>query len=577
MITKYENGTIGVKGASYELLVRGHKIDVNISGNTFATLDIRTAINQTNDDLTTAIDAEPEIPTLVSVEGKQGKAEFVWTNKSALWEKEYRLVCSFIRFKFYVKIKGKGRVDSVNYFSGDMTAPDFGSDYEFSEGFYPNVPFSDREDYTFRASTSCHRLVKTTGFMVPPMFVYSFRCEGLVDRLALGLVAERGEHNFHNLMYNLTRQHNLRSGFYLTTDQDGHTHVDGEWTAPYIIGYSATDDFNACQKYSDYYFASGIAKPANYGKKPRFWHGPIVCGWIQQGTYAMKEGLRNYAPLCQQWVYEELFDICGKNDLHPTAMIIDDKWSTEYATYEMDPARFPDFRGLVEKNRAAGIHTMLWYIMWEAEGWPEKDMIITDAHEHNVLDPSHPKIKENIVNAITRIFSSEEGCYDCDGIKMDFAFMNPMGKDFKTYSGKYGVELIYDYMELIYTTAHKIKPHALINNSACHPYFTHLCDQARLHDYVPANRRNLEDLGMRGKIFSIAMPGVLQDTDNSAFVTRRDTMRWQLNQQTVGVPDLYAVSPTPCLDFNSDDLRAIAEVWNEYSAKIDGLYGDSAE
>ena len=130
-------------------------------------------------------------------------------------------------------------------------------------------------------------------------------------------------------------------------------------------------------------------------------------------------------------------------------------------------------------------------------------------------------------------------------------------------------------MELIYTTAKKIKPYALINNSACHPYFTHLCDMARLHDYYALNRRNLEDRSGRGKLFAIAMPGVLQDTDNSAFVTRRDTMRWQLNQQTVGVPDLYAIDPTPSLDFNSDDLGAIAEMWNEYSRKIDAMYDET--
>ncbi len=133
---------------------------------------------------------------------------------------------------------------------------------------------------------------------------------------------------------------------------------------------------------------------------------------------------------------------------------------------------------------------------------------------------------------------------------------------------------MYEYMERIYTKAKAIKPHALINNSACHPYFAHLCDQARLHDYVPRNRRNLEDLSGRSRIFSIAMPGVLQDTDNSAFVTRRDSMRWQLNQQTVGVPDLYAIDPTPAFDMNADDLGAIAEVWNEYSAKIDAMYAD---
>ena len=58
MITKHENGTISVKGASYDLLIRGHIIDVIISGVAFASLDIRTSVNQTNDDLSVTTDVE---------------------------------------------------------------------------------------------------------------------------------------------------------------------------------------------------------------------------------------------------------------------------------------------------------------------------------------------------------------------------------------------------------------------------------------------------------------------------------------------------------------------------------------
>ena len=574
MITNHENGNIGIKGASYDLLIRGHIIDVIICGTAFASLDIRTAIDQTNDDLSVTKDAEADIPTIDSVDSKQGEVTIVWKNKSSLWEKEYKLVCSYIRFKFFVKVKGKGRVDSVNYFSGNMAARGFGSDYEFSYGFTPHKAFNESEpEYSFNAGKPCHRLIRTNGLMVPPMLVYSFRCEGIGDRLALGLVAERGEHNFHNFVYNLSELYDIKTGFYLTTDQDGHTYVDGEWTAPYIIGYSATDDFNACQKYSDYYFTSGIAKPVKQTKRPRFWYGPFICGWLHQGAYATKERSFNSAGFCHKWLYDEMLDICEKNDLHPKAMIIDDKWMKNYSTYEIDSERFPNFREYVDECHAKGISPMLWFMMWSAQGWQDEEMIITDSYDDKALDPSHPKVIENIKASIKRMLSSDEGCYDCDGLKMDYAFVNPVGKNFKTYSGKYGIELMYDYMELVYNTAHEVKSYALINNSACHPYFAHICDQARLHDYFPTCRRNLEDLSMRAKLFAIAIPGVLMDTDNSAFVTRRDTMRWQLNQQTVGVPDLYALCST-MFDFNSDDLGAIAQVWNEYSAKIDAMLGE---
>ncbi|MBE6598632.1 MAG: hypothetical protein E7638_04235 [Ruminococcaceae bacterium] len=571
MITRNPDGTIAVKGASYDLLVRGHIVDVIICGTAFASLDVRTAVNKTSDDLTPITDEESTIPTLASVEEKPGEAVFTWTGKSSLWEKEYKMVCTYTRFRYYVTVKGQGRVDSVNYFAGNMTEPGFGSGYEFSEGFYPCKPYPKEDDYYFRASVRCYR---QSVFMVPPMFCYAFRCEGVGDRLALGLVAERGEHNFHSFDYNLSRLHNLKSGFYLTTDQDGHTVVDGEWTAPCIIGYSATDEFNAMQKYSDYYFSAGIAKPVKKQIVPRFWHGPIVCGWIEQGSYAFKSNPRRYyRDFCTEEVYNNILAKLKENDLRPAAMIIDDKWMTEYATDVIDTEKWPDFRGFVDARHVEGIHTMLWFMMWDSEGWDESICVTADNGDVK-LDPSHPRFVAHLDAVLERIFSDAEGCYDIDGLKLDYGFTNPKGRGVNTYSGKYGVELMYDMMAQIYRRAKEVKPHAVINNSACHPYFAHICDQARLHDYEPQDRFNLEDLSMRGKMFAIAMPGILQDTDNSAFVSRRDTMRWQLNQQIVGIPDLYAVSPNGHMDINSDDLRAIAEVWNEYSAKIDAMYNE---
>ena len=567
MITRNLDGTFGVKGASYDLLIRRNIVDVIICGTAFASLDIRTAVNATNEDYTVTIDAEETIPILISVEEKQGKTVFTWTGKSSLWEKEYKLVCTYTRFRYYVKVKGQGHVDSVNYFSGNMAKPGFGSGYEFSEGFNPCKPYNAWEEYYFRASVRCYR---PSIYMCPPMFCYAFRCAGIGDRLALGLVAQRGEHNFHSFNYNLSGWHNNCSGFYLTTDQDGHTIVDGEWTAPYIIGYSATDEFNAMQKYSDYYYASGIAKPRKAETIPRFWYGPLACGWIEQGGDPAG---------CREEVYERMIAQLKKNDLHPSAVIIDDKWMTHYATDIADPSKWPNLRAYVDRHHAEGINTMLWFMLWSKDGWDEKLCVLGNENalefdpSHLMCDPSHPEFVKNLDCALERMLSDAEGCYDCDGLKIDYAFANPKGKKVKTYSGKYGVELMYDMMEQIYRKAKEVKPTALINHSACHPYFGHICDQARLHDYIPTDRYNLEDLSMRGCMFSIAMPGVLLDTDNSAFVSRRDTMRWQLNQQIVGVPDLYAVSPNAVLDFNEDDLGAIAEMWREYSAMVDAKYG----
>ena len=128
-------------------------------------------------------------------------------------------------------------------------------------------------------------------------------------------------------------------------------------------------------------------------------------------------------------------------------------------------------------------------------------------------------------------------------------------------------------MKFIYETAKEVKPDALINCSPCHPYFAHICDHARLHDYDYRRRDNTEDLTTRAKLFAIANPGTLIDTDNAGYSSHRDTMRWLLCQPKIGVPDIYSIRGVRGDFITDDDLEAIAETWREYSARVDKLYG----
>ena len=128
----------------------------------------------------------------------------------------------------------------------------------------------------------------------------------------------------------------------------------------------------------------------------------------------------------------------------------------------------------------------------------------------------------------------------------------------------------------IYSAAKAVKPEALVNCSPCHPYFAHICDQARLHDYEPKNRNNRADLSMRARLFSTAMPGVMLDTDNAAFHSHRDTMEWMLSQPQIGVPDLYAARSFRSCTLDDEDFAAIAQVWDAYNARIDAMYEDDS-
>ena len=556
------------KAAKYSLEVRDHRVSVIIDGCAFAELDMSSAVNSLDANFEPVADHDSFPPVFESVKEDGHITTFTWKTKSNLWEeKTYKLVCDPMRFTYSVAVKGKGKVDGVQYFIGTSKDGYRRSGYEFQDGFTPCLSLYNNEDFYFKASVGCHRW---SVLMVPPMFCYAFRAEGISRRLGLGLVAEKGEHNFQSFDYK------VHGGFWLETDQHGHTEVDGEWEAPRIIGYGAEDEFDVCKKYSKYYFSSGIAQMRDNAVPPKFWHGPMACGWIEQGARGdLGNGMLG---ACEQ-LYREYLDRLHNAGLYPRCLIIDDKWQTKYATDYVDTNKWPDLRKFVDEQHEKGVHTMLWFKVFDPEGleagYVDADMAggPLDPPKRKI-DPSDPAFLEVLENALHRIFSSDEGCYDCDGIKIDYAFMNPVGRKFKTYSGKYGVELLYDYMDFIRKTAKKYKPHAIINASACHPYFAHLVDQARLHDYDGNNRFCREDLMFRAKMYNIALPGALVDTDNGGYNTSRDTMRCMLEQDEYGVPDIYCISPIGRFAFSDDDLAALSQVWKEYTDRVDALYGE---
>jgi len=555
---------IHIRKWTYELEIDAAEIRVVLDGCTVAALDVRTAVPQTAADGRRMEDNEPELPIFT----QKDENTFVWTGKSSLWTKKtYMLTCTPLRFLYDVTVEGRGSVDGVEYFSGNGR----GSRYEFQEGMNPCVSWYKEEDYRFKASQPCHRW---SVLMVPPMFCYSFRTEGLSRELAFGLAAKPGEHNFHAFDYHPVSGEGYRSGFYLSTDQDGHTKVDGSWTAPHILGYGAENAEEAFRGYADYYYSSGLAQTKKAETPPRFWYGPMACGWIEQYARHYETGIRPQ-DMATQELYEEYVRRLHAAGLDPKVLIIDDKWQSHYATDTADPEKWPDMRGFVEKRRKEGIHTLLWFRLFDEDGFDVPEALLPNGNYGKAPDPSHPAFLKVLDEALERILSDAEGCYDCDGIKIDYAYRIPRGREVNTFSGKYGVELLYDLMEHIYTTAKRIKPEVIINCSPCHPYFAHLCDQARLHDYDGVNRNCAEDLEMRAKMYRIAMPNTLIDCDNAGFHTRRDTMRWMLRQPHTGVPDLYCLSPLPDFAFETQDLEAMAAVWQEYTARVDAMYSDS--
>lgn len=562
------DGAWFVRTAAMDLSIRGSRVEVRVGGAVFAELDMASRAPVWDAESGSVLPDEGYGISAPTVTSEGDCVTFTWTESSSLWEKkEYILRCTPLRAVYSIRLHGHGAVEEVQYFSGSGQGEDDGSSYQFSHGFFPGNEWHGHEPYTFSAGNPFHR---QNVLMVPPMFCYSFFCEDAAGALAMALAARPGEHNFLNFDYR-TEMRGWRGVFHLATDQHGHTHVDGVWETPEILLYGARDEKDACRAYVSYYFSTGYARRRMNRATPRFWHGPILCGWIEQMALAHEDPNREPPDFADEATYRTLVQQVLANDLHPRLLIVDDKWQKNYATDEVDTDKWHDLRAFVEEMKAKhGIHTMLWFKMWDAEGLSPAAVLPTGAvwPPTGIYDPSHPEFLHALDEALYRILSSDDGCLNCDGMKLDYAMDTPDYHGADAVCGKYGVELLYFLMEHIYTTAKKIKPEAIINASPCHPYFSALCDQSRLHDYNQANRNNYEDMRIRAELYSIANPDALIDTDNAGFSTRRDTLRYLLNQPKLGIPDLYASTGTNGYRPTEDEWEMVAAVWKEYEATL---------
>ena len=562
MIITKTNDTIIVKGNDYAIEASESKISVMMGGESVVRLQPVTAIDVTQDDDESCYtDVESESVKFSFIEGNP--SVFKWESSSSLWEKkEYVLECYNDRAEYSVTVHGKGRVDSVCYFLRyNEKGKKRGGQFDFSRGFYPNIYESGDDGFYYMGAP---RDVDST-LTVPPMFFHAYNVAGMSRMLMFALVAQMGEHNFTKFSY--------FPEMYFRTDHDGHTYADGSWTAPKIVICTAEDQYDACERYASLYFDTGICPRGVRGDKPRFWHGPIACGWFEQLAQAY-EFNGKLMEMSKEETYLRMLERFGKRGISPKILIIDDQWMEEYGPCYAHPERWPDLRRFIDERRAEGVHVFLWYRLWISEGFPEELGHDSNHDDERFIDPTDPAGRETLRQVIRRLISSEEGCYNADGIKIDFAFMQPRGRKMRTYSGKYGAELLYEYIKLIHDTAKECKPHAVINASPAHPIFAAIVDHARLHDYESVNVRCAEEFRHRAKIWGYALPDSLIDMDGGITSTNRDVMRFLLSQAKHGIPDLYFISDFPNFVLTDEEWERVADAWRQYNKKCDILYGE---
>lgn len=493
-----------------------------------------------------------------------GCTHLTWRAENANWtSKRYHVRVYSDHATFQIEVTGQGAPREIVWFGGmaDRRA------IEYYTAGYMVPQFQDVDHERAKQLSSCEGTLLPLR-AAPPPFVLPFWSEYNDDWAGIGFAAPAGQNNYERVIWKTENNNRGR----LIMPLLGYTEIDGTWLSPLCWFGFARDgegkpgDMEVVHAYAEWCF-NDLGYPRYHGSEnvPHWWREPILCGWGEQCQLANAVDCdRNETDLACQEVYEKMAARADRLGLHPGTMMIDDKWQKDYGTLEVDPGKWPDLRGFVERQHAKGIHVVLWFRQWIADGLPA-ELCTIKRHLIATVDPTNPKYLAYLKEKIRYLLSDEPGCMNCDGFKLDFMDCLPREAPgvLVHEKGVYGLEMMRRLFEAVYRFAKEVKPDALINTSAIHPYFADICDQIRLHDFASNTRLTVSMMKYRTALTKAIMPDALIDTDHAHFNNHQEGLHKILADAECGIPVLYSLTP-----YSDEELATVAKYWDAYRKTI---------
>ncbi len=523
------------------------------------------------------------------------KSVLTFTEKSALWErKEYTIEFGPERIRYWYKVFGHGSVGRAYFFRSWFSDPrtvetEMGMVPGYDQIFSPAVNFFDKV-YHFPGDTS----IITVGdepmywgqalVAAPYSFAFNHRADKLWVWAALGV--RPGEHRFEEFTYNTNETKRIYGAGGFDCNFNGKFEIDGQWESPHMVIGSASDPYQGLEDYVAVLEKDYGIKLNRKRRFPKWWRTPIVCGWGEQMSLGYKhegnlEGV-NVDKYCTQAAHDEWLDILRKHDIRAGQLIIDAGWQADGTIGDMFPheQRWPDLRGWIDQRRSEGLRTILWMCAWNRQGVPDSECITNAEGKAVNVDPTNPAYEKRLRAMIRRLVSSEEGCYNADGVKIDGEMGCPTGPGLKNCGNVWGLELQRAYMGIVYDELKKHKPDAWVGAFQANPYMAQFSDVVRTADLFSVKSSPEDTMIHRAKILSITQPGCPIDTDHAFLYDVRDNwidiMQAQLRW---GIPCLYHFKYVwhkrpfvrPYLEEMTDaHYAAVAKAFKSYWKKLEG-------
>ncbi|NUR98955.1 MAG: hypothetical protein HOV67_27325 [Kribbellaceae bacterium] len=498
----------------------------------------------------------------------------VWTvtARSSVWESRVTTT-RFLpdRIETQTTVTGRGRLTDVHLLGGRRTPRGFlpsGSGLQKVYSPNPDHPTRVIRDAVEPATISVCGEGGEPGIerwlFTPAPWCFAATADS-AEWIGFSLVAPIAEQNFTSYHYRP-----VTAGFSLQLDYEGQTAVDGTFTTPLLVvqlGGSSPED--VLVRHRALLDAAGVV-PSRPAERPEWWSGTIFCGWGAQCAL----GARTDQPpqtLATQANYDTFLATLAKQGIVPETVVIDDKWQTSYATCRPDPSKWTDLKGWIAARHAAGQRVLLWWKAWDEEG-AATSACVTDVSGAPVgLDAESPDCVELITEAVTYMLSADG--LDADGFKIDFTARTPSGSSLRHAGARWGTALLHEQLRLVYDTAKRVKPDALVVTHTPNPAFLDVTDMIRLndvlHDHSAEPGYVARHMSYRAGVVRSVLPELGVDTDGWMMPNHAEWLGYLQIQDSLGVPALYYVDGTDTdrYDFRAEDFDAVNDTWSRYRAQ----------
>ena len=352
-------------------------------------------------------------------------------------------------------------------------------------------------------------------------------------------------------------------GFYLHYGEGewGWKIRSGEtWKTPefYFAFDRGGDVHKSWKSFSDDLVSDGrIADPSKRKVVP--WHREhYYCTWGDQTLLSgyipdadlKKQSLANPSIRGKSWLVlnEKLVmdaaDRIRRERLPIRTILIDGGWMRNTMDFRADPVRFPDFRGMVDRLHAMGFKVMVWWTWSECRDENCEKAIgrhntmldgKRNCHRRWMADFSKKSAQEEWLKpTMRRLFSSEPGCYDLDGVKTDYQ-ADKIHFDLPAEDPQWrGEENYFRRLYALFTSEMlKYKPDAQHCGCAGNWFLAEYMDLNRTYDVAGDNPREHEN---RARMLMATAPGVLPVYDMQHFGCRTTFSEWLASARGLGVP-----------------------------------------